>query len=1066
MQHEVSSAAFALPADLQAVLFDLDGVVTDTAGVHAAAWKQVFDAYLAERARRTGEEFTPFDIQRDYHRYVDGKPRVDGVEAFLSSRGISLPRGDVDDQAERETLHGVGKRKDAEFLRWIAEHGVEPFPSTITLVKRLREAGVPMAVFSASRNCRQVLIAAGVEELFDAIVDGRDAARLELPGKPDPATLLEAARQLGVDPARSAVIEDARVGVDAGRRGGFGTVVGIDRGGGREALLQAGADAVVTDLAEATFQGAQSPWRLAYRGFNPEQEGLREALCTTGNGYFATRGAAPEARADGVHYPGTYVAGIFNRLASEVAGRMVENESMVNVPNWLPLTFRIEDGPWFLVSEVELLDYEQALDLRRGVLDRRLRFRDERGRQTSIVQHRFTSMDEPHLAALRTTIRAEDWSGRISVRAGLDGGVENKGVDRYRGLPARHLSEVETRQTGANVIELSARTTQSRVQVAQAARTIVIRDGKPLDTERALLQDGESIAQEIDLRLENGEEVTIEKTVALYTSRDPAISEPNLAARRAIERASRFDRLHDAHAVRWDQLWRRTQLRMDAGERSQMILNLHVFHSLQTMSEHSIDLDVGMPARGLHGEAYRGHIFWDELFAFPFLTMCLPDIGRSLLMYRYRRLGEARDAAGEAGCAGAMFPWQSGSDGREETQTMHLNPLSERWLPDNTHRQRHINIALAYNLWHYQNATGDLDFLSLYGAEMLLEIARFWASIATYDDSRGRFVIPGVIGPDEYHDAYPDAPQPGLNNNAYTNVMAAWAIWRALDALAALPRERRVELREQLDLSTAETERWDEISRGMFVPFHDDGVISQFEGYERLAEFDWQGYRDRYGDIHRLDRILEAEGDTPNRYKVSKQADVLMLFFLLSAEELQELLARLGYSFEPAMIPRNIDYYTRRTSHGSTLSRVVHSWVLARVNRPGSWDLFKDALESDIADIQGGTTAEGIHLGAMAGTVDLLARGYTGIEPRGDVLWLNPCLPAEFSCLEFSIRYRGHWGVSVRIADDRVRLRVPPSDAPAITVGFEGQLTQVAPGEVFDEPLPDRARSLETRNGG
>ena len=239
----------------------------------------------------------------------------------------------------------------------------------------------------------------------------------------------------------------------------------------------------------------------------------------------------------------------------------------------------------------------------------------------------------------------------------------------------------------------------------------------------------------------------------------------------------------------------------------------------------------------------------------------------------------------------------------------------------------------------------------------------------------------------------------------------------------------------------------------MFVPFHDDGIISQFEGYERLEELDWDDLRERHGNIERLDRILEAEGRSANEFKASKQADVLMLFMLLSAEELNELFDRLGYRFDRETIPRTIDYYMQRTSHGSTLGRVVHSWVLARLDRPGSWDLFTEALASDFADIQGGTTQEGIHLGAMASTVDLIARGYSGVNPREDVLWVNPRLPDQLDHLSFAIRYRRHWGITIEIADGRLRLRVPPSDAPPITVGFRGELTTVAAGESFERDL-------------
>jgi alpha,alpha-trehalase len=393
-----------------------------------------------------------------------------------------------------------------------------------------------------------------------------------------------------------------------------------------------------------------------------------------------------------------------------------------------------------------------------------------------------------------------------------------------------------------------------------------------------------------------------------------------------------------------------------------------------------------------------------------------------------------------------MYPWQSGSDGREESQRLHLNPRSGRWIADNSHLQRHINAAIAYNICQYCQATHDTEFLHFYGAEMLLEIARFWASIATYNAEMDRYEILGVMGPDEYHDSYPDAEEPGLNNNAYTNIMAVWVLCHALQVLDVLPAERRRALWENLHIEQQEIERWEEISRKMRVVFHDDGIISQFEGYDRLEEFDWDGYRRKYGDIHRLDRILEAEGDTPNRYKASKQPDVVMLFYLFSGGELRELFSRLGYPFEHDTIPKNIDYYWERTSHGSTLSRTVHSWVLARSDRARSYTLFRQALESDIADIQGGTTPQGIHLGAMAGTVDLVQRGYTGIGVRGDALWLNPLLPDEFRGLFLRLRYRDHW-LEVEISGDRLKVSTS-EDAPGpMKLGFKEEVHLLEPGD-------------------
>jgi len=245
-----------IPLDrVEAVVFDTDGVLTDTASVHAAAWKRLFDEYLRQRAERLGEPFRAFE-ELDYLRYVDGKPRYDGVAGFLASRGIALPWGDPSDPPSHETVCGLGNSKNRYFLAHLGEHGVQAFPSSVAFVRRLGANGVRTAVVSASRNMRAVLDAAGIRDLFDVEVDGVDAARLGLAGKPDPALFLEAARRLQVAPARAAVVEDALAGVEAGHRGGFAVVVGVDRAGQAAELAARGADVVVDDLDRLGLDGA------------------------------------------------------------------------------------------------------------------------------------------------------------------------------------------------------------------------------------------------------------------------------------------------------------------------------------------------------------------------------------------------------------------------------------------------------------------------------------------------------------------------------------------------------------------------------------------------------------------------------------------------------------------------------------------------------------------------------------------------------------------------------------------------------------------------------------------
>jgi len=239
-----------LPDGTHACLFDLDGVLTKTAVVHNAAWKEMFDAYLQERSRRTGEPFVPFDPGRDYDEYVDGKPRADGTRSFLASRGIELPEGSDDDPPSTETIHGLGTRKNEIVLRRIREDGVEAYESSVRYVRAARDAGLRRAVVSSSANCRDVLIAAGIEDLFEARIDGVVAGREHLRGKPAPDTFLAAAQALGLGPQAAAVFEDALAGVEAGRAGRFCFVVGVDRTGQADALKKHGADIVVADLAE------------------------------------------------------------------------------------------------------------------------------------------------------------------------------------------------------------------------------------------------------------------------------------------------------------------------------------------------------------------------------------------------------------------------------------------------------------------------------------------------------------------------------------------------------------------------------------------------------------------------------------------------------------------------------------------------------------------------------------------------------------------------------------------------------------------------------------------------
>jgi alpha,alpha-trehalase len=844
---------------------------------------------------------------------------------------------------------------------------------------------------------------------------------------------------------------------DAVRYDGMGIVVRHGEEGNRPSAARFALDGpeAVREFIERLAQQitadrdqSANPWTITFGGYEPRDEPLREALCTVGNGCFATRGCAPESTAGDLHYPGTYAAGVYNRLTDQISGSTVTNESLVNLPNWLPLSFRIDSGPWFDIDEVELLSYLQTLDLRGAVLRREFRFRDAAGRTTAVTQRRFVAMHLPHVATLETTVTAENWSGTLEFRSAIHGDVENRLVERYREFSGKHLAVTQLRELSSESVLLEVATVESRIPVAVAARNTLWRDETPVQADHRLMQDAARIGHDIAVDLAVGQSVTLEKVATIVTGRNPAVSEPADEAERQLHRLGRIAELLRGHTLMWAHLWERFNIDIERNPDEQRIVRLHLLHLLQTLSPNTANLDVGVPARGLHGEAYRGHIFWDELFVFPVVNIHLPTVTRSLLQYRYRRLAQARRAAREAGYAGAMFPWQSGSDGREESPQLHLNPRSGRWNPDPSARAHHSGIAVAYNVWQYYQVTGDVDYLVDYGTEMLTEIARFWVSLASFDAARGRYVIRGVIGPDEFHSGYPGRVYDGIDNNAYTNVMAVWVIVHAMEALELLPLSDRLDVLERLGVDGPELELWDDVSRRMFVPFH-DGVISQFEGYEQLVELDWHAYRKRYRNIQRLDRILEAENDDVNNYKASKQADALMLFYLLSSDELRELFDRLGYRFTPDQIPKTIDYYRSRTSHGSTLSAIVHSWVLARGDRDRALKYFHQVLISDIADVQGGTTFEGIHLTAMAGSVDLLQRCFTGLEFRADRIVLNPMWPETLGTLTFPLRYRGH-RLHLRISGRQAEVTSDSEQQHAIDIEYRGKVHSLMPGRTIE----------------
>ncbi len=997
---------------LKAVIFDLDGVITKTALVHSVAWKEMFDQYLRQREIEHGEAFVEFTHEGDYINYVDGKPRYEGVKSFLESRGISLDYGHPDDSVEMETYCGIGNRKNIVFNEILKRDGIETYSSTVELIHRLKKEGIRVGVASSSKNCENVLKVTGLLDLIETRVDGVVSAQLGLKGKPQPDIFTTAADNLGVSYDEAVVVEDAISGVQAARAGNFGMVLGLAREDNEMGLWAAGADKVVADISEIGFEGIvqwfdkeleEDNWSLSYHDYNTEKERSREALFTIGNGYFGTRGAMPEADINSVNYPGTYMAGLYNRLVSEVNGRELENEDFVNAINWLPMSFRINDGQWLDINNTKIIKINRKLDFKSGLFTRELLVEDDQHRRTMIYTRSFASMDNMHIAGIHYCLQAVNYSADISIKSGLKANHINDGVARYAALNQKHLKG-KCQKADNNFQTVVVSTTESNINIAATAKLDVMHQGKMVEVDFNHHTEDAIVESYFSYKVQQGEYIGLMKTVWIEKSNAYIEVAKNIEILKSID-GFESEMLKSFSA--WDSLWNKIDIKIEGDRLSQKLTRMHLYHLVSGTSPHNESLDFSVPARGLTGEAYRGHIFWDELYILPFYFVHFPKVARALLMYRYKRLDEARKYAKEFGYKGAMFPWQSASDGREETQKFHYNPLSGDWGDDYSSLQRHVSLAVAYNIIQYFHFTEDKEFIDNYGLEILLEIGRFWESKTTFNKTTARYSIDKVMGPDEFHEAYPNAKEGGLRDNAYTNVMCVWMYNSIADIISKLDKEDVNIVFHKINFQNSELEKWNDISKRMNLIISDEGIIAQYDGYFDLKELDWGYYKNKYENIHRMDRVLKAEGKSPDDYKVAKQADTLMLFYNLNNNMVTEILHSLDYNLPENYIEKNLEYYLERTSHGSTLSRVVHAYLAQQIGREGlSWQMFRQALSSDYDDIQGGTTAEGIHTGVMAGTIWIIYAAFAGVDFSQNKLNVNPHLPKHWKKLSFALDYQ------------------------------------------------------------
>ncbi len=980
-------------------IFDLDGVITDTAEIHFKAWKKIFDSFLKKYYEKEKKEFVPFTKQ-DYLRYVDGIPRYNGVETFLNSREIKIPEGSEKDSELKQTIYRLGKNKNHYYRELIEKEKPKVFDSTVSLIKKLRKNNIKIAIISSSKNCKLILKKTGLLGLADKIIDGVDSKELGLKGKPEPDIFLKASEKMVLKPGECFVVEDAVQGVLAGQRGNFGLVIGLQRG--NEKLKT--ADMVIKNLKkfsdlvklekEFIKNTNRKKWELNYYDYLPEKERIRETLCTIGNGYFGTRGCfiTQDISKPDEHYPGTYINGIYNKAKSKIKGKEIYNSDFVNLPNWL--SFKIKIGREYLdFFDSEILHYKRTLNMKEAILKHEIKIKDNQNRITKIKTERFASMSEKNLGVLKIKFIPINYSGKISFISGIDGEIKNLNVERYRMLNQNHLNIISKKYIKNNLIQLNSQTTDSNYDVSISIKNHL----KYLKNYKInKISKKNFIGEEFNFDSEKEKEYCFEKIFSIYTSKES--QNPEKDSKKSLSKKENFDYLFKKHKKSWKSIWDVAKIKISGDLEIQKLIHLNVYHLFTTFSKNSKGLDIGMPARGIHGEAYRGHIFWDEIFILPFYLINFPDIAKEHLIYRYNRLKQAKEYAKSEGYEGAMFPWQSADTGEEESQKIHYNPVGDSWDLDLSRNQRHVSIAVFYNFWKYYSLTQDNEFMKDYGLEVLVEIAKFWTSISKYNKNTGKYYIEGVMGPDEFHEKYPNSKKPGLKDNAYTNIMVSWLLKKTLKLLSDFNRENFISEKDKM--------KYKNISENLNIN-SEEGIVEQFKGYFNLKEINWSKYKKKYEDIHRMDRILKAEGKSPDSYQVTKQGDFLMLYYLLQRKEVTSLLKDLGVNIKKPrkFLERNYEFYQSKTSHGSTLSSIVHGIIAFHLNKEKqAREFFEEALKSDYSEKD--STAEGIHCGIMAGSLDFIIRIYAGIDYSNKILHITPKIPKDWGEISFQLKHR------------------------------------------------------------
>ncbi|WP_373540992.1 beta-phosphoglucomutase [Chamaesiphon sp.] len=723
-------------------------------------------------------------------------------------------------------------------------------------------------------------------------------------------------------------------------------------------------------------------WTLTESQLDPEQLRARETVFTIGNGYLGTRGSFEEGYPKAL--PATLVHGVFDDAP-------VIYTELANCPDWLSLIIIVNGEPFHLDSAErtlrdrgEIIHYERQLDLRHGILSRSIRWRSPTGKILELQFERFASLADPHVLGLRCQITPIDFDAEIEVQSSLNGYPENHGFNHWEQI---HQGTIEPEIEAG--IWLQVRTRSSRIELGMATKLAVV--GTAASWQVTSSPGHPTLTATFSAAA--GQTITVEKLVTVFTSQEAEL--PVQAAQAKLAELPSYAVLLAAHQQAWNTVWQHSDIEIEGDLTAQLAVRYNLFQLFIAASPHNDRVSV--PAKTLSGFGYRGHAFWDtEIFILPFFTLTQPAIARNLLSYRYHTLAGARRKAAHSGYEGAMFAWESAATGDEVTpkSSIPTDPYAEAvrmWVRD---REIHLSADIAYAIWQYWQATGDDIWLRDYGAEIILDTARFWLSRLEWHEQQQRYELCGVIGADEYHEQ--------VHNNAFTNRMVQWHLEQAVAVYEWLQRkfpQQAAALAQRLPLTADRLRHWQAAIAQIYIPYDaKTELIEQFEGFFQLQDIDLTEYEPR-------DRSMQAVLgiDETNQRQVLKQPDVLMLLYLMRGMQ------AFPYSLE--VLQTNWDYYAPRTdiTYGSSLTPAIHALLSADLG--ATTVAYKQFMQAAMVDLDNnrGNTADGIHAASAGGVWQAVVFGFGGIQLQKSAPVATPQLPPTWTRLKFKLCWRGTW---------------------------------------------------------